>query len=151
MKNVYGSAIISGNARIFDNAVISGNAHIFDNAIISGNAIIMGNAVIYGNAIICGNAIIYNDAIISGNARISGNADIRETSDYLVVGPAKSSEQFTTAHKDSVIGIRINCGCFSGTVNEFEVAIKETHKNNTKARNQYLAFVALIKANFDLV
>jgi hypothetical protein len=73
---------------------------------------------------------------------------IEKTSDYLVIGPAKSSGRFTTAHRDSKIGVRVNCGCFTGTVREFSAAIEETHKNNREALEQYRLFCQLIAFNF---
>lgn len=81
---------------------------------------------------------------------MSGNAQIEKTADYLVIGPAKSSGRFTTAHKDSKIGIRVNCGCFSGTVKEFAEAIEKTHKDNKEHLEQYRLFCQLIAFNFEV-
>ena len=89
-----------------------------------------------------------DDAQVSGNAWVFGNAQIKKTSDYLVLGPAKSSGRFTTAHKDSKIGVRVNCGCFSGTVKEFSEAIEKTHKDNKEHLEQYRLFCQLIAFNF---
>lgn len=77
------------------------------------------------------------------DALVFGNEDI------LVVGPAKSSGRYTTAHRDEIIGVRVNCGCFSGTVEEFAAQIEHTHAGNSAYLSQYRAFVALIKANFE--
>ncbi len=90
------------------------------------------------------------DARISGNATISGNAIIQSTADYITIGPAISSGRFTTAHVDSKIGVRVNTGCFSGSVDELIAAIQETHANNPRVLKQYLGFVACIKAHFDI-
>jgi hypothetical protein len=116
--------------------------HILGNAEVSDNAEVSGNARVYGNARVTGNAGVY------GNAGVSGNGLIQKTSDYLVVGPAKSSGRFTTAHRDSKIGIRVNCGCFSGTVKQFSEAIEETHKDNKEHLEQYRLFCQLIAFNF---
>ena len=97
---------------------------------------------------ISGNAQVFDYAQVSSNAQVSGDGLIEKTSDYLVIGPAKSSGRFTTAHKDSKIGIRVNCGCFSGTVKEFSEAIEETHKNNKEHLEQYRLFCYLITLNF---
>jgi hypothetical protein len=109
---------------------------------------IQGNAKVYGNALVYGNAKVYGNARVSGNALVSGDGKIEKTGDYLVLGPAKSSGRFTTAHKDSKIGIRVNCGCFSGTTDEFLKAIEETHRENQEALKQYRLFHALIVDNF---
>ena len=82
------------------------------------------------------------------NAQVSGDARIEKASDYLTLGPAASSGRYTTAHKDAKIGVRVNCGCFTGTVDEFAAAIEATHANNPEALKQYRAFVACISAQF---
>ena len=101
---------------------------------------------------ILGNAKVSGDAWVSGNARVFGNAVIQKISDYITLGPALSSGRFTTAHKDSKIGVRVNCGCFSGSLSEFVQAIETTHKEtNKQAYNQYMAFVTVIEVTFSKV
>jgi hypothetical protein len=109
---------------------------------------ILGNARVSGDAEVDGNAWVSGNAQVDGNARVFGDAQIEKTADYLVIGPAKSSGRFTTAHKDSKIGIRVNCGCFSGTVKEFSEAIERTHKDNKEHLEQYRLFCQLIVFNF---
>ena len=103
---------------------------------------------VYGNAWVCGNARVYGNARVSGNAQVSGDARVSSRNDWLLVGPSKSSGKFTTAFKDSFIGVRVVCGCFSGTVAEFSKSIEETHKNNQKHLEQYRLFCQLIAFNF---
>jgi hypothetical protein len=91
---------------------------------------------------------VTENAHVSGSAIVSGDARISKTGDYLVVGPAKSSGRFTTAHIDAKIGVRVNCGCFSGTVREFSEAIEKIHANNPEALAQYRLFCQLIAFNF---
>ena len=122
--------------------------HILYDAQVSGNARVSDNAQVSDNARVYGDAQVSDNARVSGDARVSGNAIIQKTADYLVIGPAKSSGRFTTAHKDSKIGVRVNCGCFSGSVKEFSEAIEETHKNNKEALEQYRLFCQLIAFNF---
>jgi hypothetical protein len=93
---------------------------------------------------------VFGDAMVFGYARVSGDAIIEKTSDYITLGPSISSGRFTTTHKDAKIGVRVNCGCFSGTVPEFVAAIQENHANNGKALAQYMAFVNVIKTTFNL-
>jgi hypothetical protein len=87
---------------------------------------------------------------IGPDAEISDNTFIESTEDYITIGPAISSCRFTTAHIDSKIGVRVNTGCFSGSLDEFIAAIHKTHANNPRALKQYLGFVAYIKAHFDI-
>ena len=61
--------------------------------------------------------------------------------------PAKSSGRFTTAHLTDE-GVQVNCGCFSGTPDEFLAAIEGTHGDSPEYLSQYRAFHALVVANF---
>lgn len=81
---------------------------------------------------------------LSGDAQVSGDAD------YLLIGPAKSSGRFTTAHKDKKLGVRVNCGCFTGTVLEFSQQIERTKAGNKEHLEQYRLFCQLIAFNFGI-
>jgi hypothetical protein len=83
-------------------------------------------------------------------AQVSGNARVSQSPDYLQVGPAKSSGRFTTAFIDTKIGVRVVCGCFSGSVLEFSKQIEDTHKNNKEHLEQYRLFCQLIAFNFNV-
>ena len=76
-------------------------------------------ARVSGTAWVDGNARVSGTAWVSGTARVSGNADIRSRDDYLVLSSVGTRQSDVTLHRDSVIGIRVNTGCFSGSVKEF--------------------------------
>ncbi|MDE1988907.1 MAG: hypothetical protein KGI82_00430, partial [Betaproteobacteria bacterium] len=57
----------------------------------------------------------------------------------------------TTAHRDSEIGVRVNCGCFSGSLAEFRERIAKKHAKDTPARTQYDLFADVIDAHFALI
>ena len=101
-------------------------------------------------ATVCGSAEVCDSAVVRGPAQVCENGLIRHTRDHIVLGPAISSGRFTTAHRDSNIGIRVNCGCFSGTFAEFKKSIERTHKDHGPALEQYRCFAALIEAHFAL-
>lgn len=42
--------------------------------------------------------------------------------------------------------IYVRCGCFFGTIAEFEAKVNETHKNNKRYKNEYLEAIKYIKA-----
>ena len=42
--------------------------------------------------------------------------------------------------------IYVRCGCFFGTIEEFEAQVNETHKDNDKYRQEYLEAIKYIKA-----
>ena len=95
-----------------------------------------------------GDAWVHGNAQVCGNAQVSGDAQVESRLDNLQIGPAKSSGRFTTAHKDKKIGVRVNCGCFSGSVLEFSQQIEKTHCDNPEALQQYRLFCQLIAFNF---
>ena len=74
-----------------------------------------------------------------GGAAFFGIANIQ-----LSAGPSISSRRFTTAHRDAHIGVRINCGCFSGSLAEFAAAIEKTHQNSPQDLARYRAFHRMI-------
>jgi hypothetical protein len=111
---------------------------------------VYGDAQVYGNAWVSGDAQVYGNAKVSGNARVYGDAQVSNSSDHLQVGPAKSSGRFTTAFVDSKIGVRVVCGCFTGSVLEFSQQIESTHKDNQEALEQYRLFCQLIAFNFNV-
>lgn len=145
---VYGDARVSGNAWVSGNAQVSGNARVSGNAWVYGNARVYGNAQVSGNACVSGNAQVSGDAWVYGDACVSGNAQVADQKTWLLIGPAKSSGRFTTAFVDKEIGVRVVCGCFTGSVLEFSQQIEKTHANNKEALEQYRLFCQLIAFNF---
>ena len=109
---------------------------------IASTAQVSGPAQVYGSAQVYGFARVYGSAVIRGDGRVS------KLGDYVTVGPAISSGRTTTAHRDEKLGVRVNCGCFTGTIEEFEQAVEATHAAAPAHLAQYRAFVALIKAHF---
>ena len=153
-ENLTENAWVSGNAQVYDNAHVSGNAYVYGNACVSGKACVSGNAQVYGdarvydNACVSGNAWVSGKAHVSGNAWVYDNAKIQSTTDYITIGPARSSGRYATAFIDSEIGVRVVTGCFSGSISEFKSAIESTHANNEQNLRQYRGFVAVIEASF---
>lgn len=97
------------------------------------------------------NAKVSGSARVFGSAQVSGSAKISKTRDHIVLGPSiGESQRYITAHRDSGIGIRVNAGCFSGTLAEFRAAVAKTHTYNFAQRTQYGLFADLIEAHFAL-
>lgn len=63
-------------------------------------------------------------------ARATINGRVLLTSRYSVftVGPSPTSHRTVTAHHDLDIGIRVNTGCFSGTLEQYRERLEDTHK-----------------------
>ena len=155
-SKVYGSAkvcehaIISGNAYIGGTSIICAHAVVSENACVRGNSTIVGDVQITGTGNVC-DSNVKGNAVIGGFSRLNGatvgnNANINDTSDYLVIGPIGSRNDKTTFYK-GINGIYVHTGCFEGTLKQFEDAVNETHKNNEKYRNQYLSMIKYVKEN----
>ncbi|WP_248623195.1 hypothetical protein [Citrobacter koseri] len=135
---VYGDAQVYGNAWVYGDAQVYGNAWVYGDARVSGNAQVYGNAWVYGDARVSGNAWVYGDARVSGNAH------------WITIGPIGSENGFLTAFRQKDNSIVVSRGCFSGTIDEFESAVKERHGDSENAQI-YLALIPVIKLRLDEV
>ena len=83
-----------------------------------------------------------------GGADLGEWGKLQSSSDILVVGSIGSRNGYTTIfHTDK--GVFVMCGCFKGTLDEFEAKVKETHKGNKHERD-YLALIQFAKVKFEL-
>ncbi|MBQ8662505.1 MAG: hypothetical protein IJ471_01470 [Eubacterium sp.] len=127
----YGNAWVSGDARVY------GNARVYGDAWVSGNAWVYGNAWVSGDARVYGNARVYGDAWVSGDAHVLWITPIGSRNDTVTFMRSKDSE------------ILVKAGCFTGTIDEFEEKVKETHGENKHAQAYNLA-IQLAKLRIDL-
>ena len=118
-----------------------------DNLSHDGNAWIYGNAKVYGNARVCGNAEVCGDAEVFGNARVCSNACLKANADYTVIHGFGSEERTTTFFRCKDGNIRVKCGCFYGTIDEFRYKVHETH-GDSKYAKEYLMIADLMKFHF---
>ena len=93
-----------------------------------GIAWVFRNAEVYGNARVCGDARVYDDA------RVCGNAEVFRMEHYLVMGPIGSRNAFTTFFRTKERNIKVVCGCFFGTIDEFLAKVKQTHGDSKHAK-----------------
>ena len=96
-----------------------------------------------------GNAWVYGNAEVSGNARVSGDAEVSGNADLFWISKIGSSNRTTTIFKCKENVIKVKCGCFFGTLLEFENKVKETHKDNRHSK-EYLALIEIAKAKFNI-
>ena len=95
------------------------------------------------------------DAWVSGDVRVSGNAqvygDARVENDHMHCGfdCFGSCNRHTHAYKTKGNKVEITCGCFRGSLEEFEKKVEETHKG-TIYEKQYKAIINLIKIKFGI-
>ena len=120
-----------------------GSAWVSDNAFVLGNARVSDNAWVSGDTLVCGNAQVYGNAHIYGNARVYDNAD------YIYLKGFGSHSHSMTMFRGENENIYVSCGYFSGTLQEFESKVKETHGNNKFAR-EYLALIEAAKIHFEV-
>ena len=149
---VYGNAYVHNNAHVYGNACVHDNAHVYDNAHIYGdvyvydNSYIYGNAYVYGNAHVCGNACVYDNAEVYGDALVNNNANIKSKFDIILFSGFGTEARTTTAFRCKDTLIRVNCGCFNGTIDEFRNRIKETRKG--KYAEEYFLMCNMIERHF---
>ena len=156
-----------GNLEQSGNAWVSGDAWVYGDARVSGDAWVSGNAWVYGDARLSGDARVYGDAWVSGDARVSGNA--RVSGDARVYGDARVSDNAKIENNDNHCGfdcfgsanrhthayltkdnkVEITCGCFKGSIEEFEKKVEKTH-SGTVYEKQYKAIINVIKIKFGL-
>lgn len=110
---------------------------------VSGDALVSGNARVYGNAWVYGNARVY------GDARVYGTACLKSDADHCGFDCFGSSNRHTHAYLTRDNTVEITCGCFRGSIEEFEKRVKNTHAG-TVYENQYNAIINVIKIKFGL-
>lgn len=158
---VFGEARVYGNAQVLGNARIFGNALVFEDALVSESAWVYGDARIYsdakasgtarinGSACISGNAHISGDALVYGNTWLCSNAQVSSDADYICLKGFGSRNRNTTMFRTENGNICVSCGCFIGSLQEFENKVKETHGNNKFAK-EYLALIEAAKIHFEV-
>ena len=83
-----------------------------------------------------------------GNAWVYGDARVYGDADYVCIKGLGSYNRNTTFFKCKDGHIHVSCGCFSGTLSEFEAKVKETHGGSKYAR-EYLVALEVVKIHFE--
>ncbi|AXF75527.1 hypothetical protein LU604_14765 [Erwinia tracheiphila] len=91
-----------------------------------------------------GNAWVSGDAKVYGNAQVSGDAWVYGNAHWISIGPIGSENGFLTAFRQRDNSIMVRRGCFSGTIDEFESAVNDTHSDNQHG-DIYRALILVIK------
>ena len=142
---VYGDARVCGDARVHGDAQVYGDAQVSGDAQVCGYAQVYGNARVYGDAQVCGDAQVFGDAQVYGNARVYGDAEVCSKNNWIAINNIGSRDSTTTFFMDKDKGISVSCGCFSGSLEKFAEAVKETHEGN-RYYEEYMAAIELAKA-----
>lgn len=161
------SAMIYGNALIKNNSYISGEAKVFDNvrcwddisiidSMVHGNSVIMNDAKIYSFSDIYGDVNIKDKvltkdhAVIYGNVKLYGNIVIdnkviTDSNQILGIGPI-GSRNSTTYFIKQPNDIYVQCGCFSGTIEQFTNQVKFEYIDPTTKKYSKLYYAQYIDA-----
>ena len=111
-----------------------------------GNAWVYDNAKVCGNAWVCGNAKVYGDAEVCGNAKVYGNAKVCGDYDYTLIKGFGTEYRNTTFFRCKDGNVRVTCGCFYGTIEEFREQVKRTRTG--KIAEEYLMIADLMEFHF---
>ena len=79
-------------------------------------------------------AWIGEGAVIGKCAVIGEGAEIKSKYDYMTVGGIGSRQGMTTFYRCKDGLIRVNCGCFNGTLDELEAKVHKTHAGTIHER-----------------
>ena len=90
-----------------------------------------------------------SDAWVSGNARVYGDADIENDNNHCGFDCFGSCNRHTHAYLTKDNKVEITCGCFRGSIEEFEKKVEGTH-SGTIYEKQYKAIINVIKIKFGL-
>ena len=89
------------------------------------------------------------DAWVSGDAQVSGDARVSNNNEHCGFDCFGSVNRHTHAYKTQSGKVEITCGCFRGSIEEFDRQVKKTHQGN-KFERQYMAIAEVIKIKFGL-
>ena len=89
------------------------------------------------------------DAWVYGYAQVYGNARVENNHMHCGFDCFGSCNRHTHAYKTKGNKVEITCGCFRGSLEEFEKKVEETHKG-TIYEKQYKAIINLIKIKFGI-
>ena len=130
-----------------ENLSHEGNAWVYGEAWVYGDARVSGDAMVYGDARVSGNAMVSGDAMVYGDARVSGDAWVSGNADYATLKGFGSVHRNTTFFRTKENNVKVVCGCFYGTLEEFREKVKETH-GESKIAKEYLMIADLMEYHF---
>ena len=80
------------------------------------------------------------------DANLGGAGKLSKPDDILIVGNIGSRLGYTTIYNTDN-GIKVQCGCFFGNIDEFAKKVEETHKG-TRHERDYKALIEFAKVKF---
>lgn len=86
-------------------------------------------------------------AWVSGEAKVYGEAKVGDSADYCCFQSFGRGGRTTTVFREKSGELRVRCGCFNGTLAEFEAQVEQTH-GDTQHGKVYKAIIEVIKLKF---
>lgn len=86
------------------------------------------------------------DAWVCGNAQVSGDAHVFGNADYTTIKGFGTVYRTTTFFRCQDGAVRVTCGSFYGTIDEFREQIKRTREG--KVADEYLKIADLMEYHF---
>ena len=149
-KDWIGIGWVGENAQIGESAQIGKTVWIGENATIC-NGVEIGKTVWIGkdvliedDATICKGTVISDGAVIGQGVWIGDGAVIKYPYDYLTINAIGSRQDVTTFYRHQDGMIHVWCGCFNGTLDDFEEAVHKTHAGTIHER-AYMAAIHMAK------
>ena len=100
-----------------------------------------------GDAWVSGNAQVSGNVKVSGNAKVSGDAKVSGNADYATIKGFGTVYRTTTFFRCQDGAVRVTCGSFYGTIDEFREQIKRTREG--KVADEYLKIADLMEYHFE--
>lgn len=105
------------------------------------------SAWVGGEAEVSGEARVGGSAWVGGSARVGGEARVGDSADYCCFQSFGRGGRTTTVFREKSGELRVQCGCFNGTLAEFEAQVEQTH-GDTQHGKVYKAIIEVIKLKF---
>ena len=125
---VYGNGCVSGNGCVDGHGCVYGNGRVSGNGCVYGNGRVSGNGCVTGNGCVYGNGCVSGYACVSGNGEISGMGLVKSNEDYIIIQGFGTEHRSTTFFRCKDGRVRVQCGCFYGTINQFRKQVKKTRE-----------------------
>ena len=113
-----------------------------------GSAWVYGSAMVYDSAEVSGSAMVSGLARVYGSARVYGLAEVSGDADYTTIRGFGTEFRTTTFFRCKDKLVRVSCGCFYGTIDEFREQVKKTRSG--KIAEEYLMIADLMEKHFEV-
>ena len=144
--HVYGHGCVYGDGCVWDNGRVYGYGCIYENGHVIDNGCVCGNAYICDHVFVSYNGRVTGTAHVNGHANITVNGLVASDADYTDIKGFGTEYRNTTFFRCKDGRIRVQCGCFHGTINQFREQAKKTRGGQIS--KDYLLIADLMEDHF---